>query len=376
MKPMRLSISSTLLKMRRISISGEIGALPNSSLYLSQNFSSVCSEILMRERSTTTVSVFCLARATCSLLSIQGLDFLVLLYTIFLNRQKAGNRRRALQKLYEFNFGRISVEKSPLDTDAKRSIVKDDMAGSPQHGIPTYSLSDIRMSVGEHEFNKGRRLYEAGAVGHLHAVGNGYEAVVQGTHPYQVYVETREFDHGHCNCYLGENDELCKHMIALAIAAVHAYRPEATALDDTPLDTAVCSGEVRPLTEAEQLSVKAEITAALRHIKPYDGPSRVWFQYQDSLTQGVRKLLLALSKLPVCTDSVDIIINLLRRLDRKLLGAVDDSDGTVGDGMIEIVELLNLFTDLDPSLETYIRKHLLEGETFDWQDEYRPTRAK
>lgn len=242
------------------------------------------------------------------------------------------------------------------------------------HDIPAYSLNDIRLSVGEREFSKGLRLYESGAVKQLCAVGRGYEATVQGTHLYSVYVEARGFDYGNCTCYLGQNDELCKHIIALAIAAVHAYRPDATTLDDTPLGIAVCSGEVRALTEAERLSVKAEITAALRHIKSYNGPSWVWFQYQDSLTQGVRTLLLALASLPVCTESVDIVINLLKRLDRKLLDAVDDSDGTVGDGMIQIVELLNLFTHLDPSLEVYIRKRLPSGEMFDWQNEYHPDR--
>lgn len=250
------------------------------------------------------------------------------------------------------------------------------MTGSPQRDTPVYSLNDIRMSVGEHEFAKGQHVYESGAVERLRAVGNGYEAVVQGTHLYHVYVETRGLDYGYCTCYLGKNDEICKHMVATAIAAVHTYHPDATALDDTPLDVAVSSGEVRELTEAERLSIKAEITAALRHIKPYHGPSRVWFQYQDSLTQGIRKLLLALAKLPVCTDSVDIIIDLLKRLDRKLLGGVDDSDGTVGDGMVEIVEVLNLFTSHDPSLEAYIRKRLPEGEAFDWQNEYLPDRAE
>lgn len=242
------------------------------------------------------------------------------------------------------------------------------------HEIPAYSLNDIRIDAGEHEFSKGLRLYEKGAVGQLRATGGIYEAIVQGTHPYDVYVEARGFDYGNCTCYLGQKDELCKHMIALSIAAVHAYRPEATALDDTPLDTAACSGEVRALTEAERLSAKAEITTALRHIKAYNGPSRVWFEYQNSLTQGVRKLLLALSSLPVCVESVDIIINLLKRLDRKLLGAVDDSDGTVGGGMVQVVELLNLFTRFDSSLETYIRKHLPKGEVFDWQDAYHPGR--
>ena len=35
---------------------------------------------------------------------------------------------------------------------------------------------------------------------------------------------------------------------------------------------------------------KAEISGALRYIKAYEGPSRIWFVYQDSLIEGRNRL--------------------------------------------------------------------------------------
>lgn len=243
------------------------------------------------------------------------------------------------------------------------------MKTDAEHDIPAYTLMDIKLSVGEREFEKGMKLHESGVVQKMRALpGFGYEAVVQGTKPYSVEVAAAAFDRGNCSCYLGENDELCKHMIALAITAVCRYRPDATTIDSTPLDTAVCSGEIRPLADAERHDIKARITAALRHIKPYSGPSRVWFQYQDELTRGIREILLILADLPVCNESADIVINLLQRLDKKLMGGVDDSDGTVGGGMQQIVELLNLFASLDKMVGEHIHRTLPKGEVFDWHE--------
>lgn len=48
----------------------------------------------------------------------------------------------------------------------------------------------------------------------------GYSAVVLGTRPYNVSVSSRYYDRGNCDCYLGQRDVLCKHMVATALYAV------------------------------------------------------------------------------------------------------------------------------------------------------------
>ena len=233
--------------------------------------------------------------------------------------------------------------------------------------LPQFTLPDIHIGVGEDEFTKGLALYDKGAIGTITADYNGWQATVYGTHPYHVSVAAKSFDIGQCDCYIGLRDELCKHMIALAIALVHIYRPNDSTDITIPLDQAVCSSEVRDLTPAELKNTKADITKALTYIKNYNGPSSRWFQYQHSLIQGSRLTLLALANLPVCPKSVLICISTLKRLDKKVLGAVDDSDGTVGNLMCQIVELLNLFADSDPNLTPFIKKNLPKGEAFDWE---------
>ncbi len=234
--------------------------------------------------------------------------------------------------------------------------------------VTQYTISDIQLGVGDDEFNKGLNLYNKGAVNYIEKDFSGYSAIVLGSHDYIVNMSLISHDRGNCNCYLGQRDELCKHMIALAIALVYKFRPNDTKIIDIPLDQAICSGQKRDITEEEVKNIKFEIKRGLSFIKSYTGPSSKWFYYQDSLIKGSRLILLTLSKLPVCEKSADICIDLLKKLDKKLLsGGIDDSDGTIGDLMVQIVEVLNLFVSLDKNIKDYIKNNLPKGEVFDWE---------
>ncbi len=234
--------------------------------------------------------------------------------------------------------------------------------------IPQYTIADIQLGVGDHEFNKGLNLYNDGVVNHIKKDFSGYSAIVSGTHDYIVNVSLTSYDRGNCNCYLGQKDELCKHMIALAIALVYKYRPNDLEMIKQPLDQIVCSGDIRDITKDEIVEIKKGISIGVSLIKSYTGPSSKWFHYQDSLIKGSRLISLALSRLPVCKKSVDICINTLKKLDKKLLtGGVDDSDGTIGDLMFQIVEVLNLFVSFKNDLKEYIKDTLPKGEVFDWE---------
>src|SRR3989339_550498 len=234
--------------------------------------------------------------------------------------------------------------------------------------IPQFTIADIQLGVGNHEFNKGLELYKRGAVKNIKNDFFDYTATVSGTKDYLVAVNSSSYDRGDCNCYLGQKDQLCKHMIALAVAVVYKHRPNDTEIIKQPLDQAVCSGEIRDITKEEIKDIKVEISRGISLIKSYDGPSSKWFQYQDGLTKGSRLILMALSRLPVCEKSATICISLLKRLDKKLLnGGIDDSDGTVGDLMDQIVEVLNLFASLDDNLKKFIAKNLPKGEVFNWE---------
>ncbi len=230
-----------------------------------------------------------------------------------------------------------------------------------------YTIPDIQLGVGDSEFNKGLKLYEKGAVKKISDSFSGFRAIVSGTHEYHVGVSIEAYDRGICDCYVGQKNELCKHMIALAIAVVYKYRPKDTESIKHPVDQAVCSGIVRDATQNELDKAKSEINKGMSFLKRFSGPSSKWFQYQDSLVRGSRFILLALSKLPVCEKSVMICINTLKRLDRKACGGIDDSDGTIGDLMLKLVEVLNLFVSFDPNIKPFIKKKLPKGQIFDWE---------
>jgi len=233
--------------------------------------------------------------------------------------------------------------------------------------LPQFTLIDIQLGVGNQEFEKGMLLYKKGAVNNIEKDFSCFRAIVSGTHDYEVSVDVSSYDRGDCNCYIGQKDELCKHMIALAIALVYKYKPDDTKTIDHPLDQAVCSGYVRDITQEELDVAKTEIKEGIAFVKSYSGPSSKWFQYQDSLTKGSRLILLAISKIPVCEVSVMLCIDTLKKVDKKILKGVDDSDGTVGEMMCQIVEVLNLFVSFDKSLKGFIRKRLPKGEAFDWE---------
>jgi len=230
-----------------------------------------------------------------------------------------------------------------------------------------FTISDIQIGVGNLEFDKAFSLYKKGSVNNIKEDYFGFSAIVSGTHDYEVNVSSSSYDRGNCNCYIGQKDTLCKHMIALAIALVYRYRPNDVKTIEEPLDQAVCLGKVRSITKEEIEKTKFEISNAMTFIKSYDVPSSKWFLYQDSLINGSRLILLALSKIPVCKDSVIICMNILKRLDKKVLNGVDDSDGTVSGLIFQIVELLNLFVSFDNSLKSFITKKLPKGESFDWE---------
>ncbi len=107
----------------------------------------------------------------------------------------------------------------------------------------------------------------------------------------------------------------------------------------------------------------------MRCVKAYNGPSRTWFVYQASLSEGVNRLASIVSELPVCEASAHLVVDMLLRLDRKLCtGGVDDSDGVVGTFIEETVEMLKQYAALEPSCICAF--HTLEDrETcFGWEE--------
>ena len=233
---------------------------------------------------------------------------------------------------------------------------------------PKYDLDKIKFATDEPTFEKAVDLYESGKVTQFEEGIGGYSALVLGTKPYRVSVEARQYDLATCECYLGQNDTLCKHMVAVAIRAVTGGKLLSDE-DKRFVSQVTCSGRLGELNKEELATTKKEITGAMKYIKPYNGPSRIWFSYQSSLSEGCNRLSKIVSELPVSEQTAKLLIDMLLRLDNKLCrSGVDDSDGTVGGFIEETVQVLKEYAKLDPAC-TKTFNDLKDKETcFGWEE--------
>ena len=234
---------------------------------------------------------------------------------------------------------------------------------------PKYNLDKIKFATDMPTFEKAVGLYEGGKITQFKEELNGFFAVVLGTKPYKVYVSNLRYDEGDCACYLGQNDVLCKHVVAVAIWAVTGGMP-LSGEDKKLAGNPTCSGLLGGLNKEELGAVKKAITGSMKYIKPYNGPSRIWFLYQNSLAEGCSRLAKTVSELPVSRQTAKLLVDMLLRIDNKLCrGGVDDSDGVVGGFIEETVEVLKKYAFLDSSCIETFRK--LEGRKtcFGWEEQ-------
>lgn len=233
---------------------------------------------------------------------------------------------------------------------------------------PEFTLDKIKFATDRPTFEKAVELYERGKVTQFKEGIGSYSATVLGGKPYRVSVESRQYGLATCECYLGQNDTLCKHMVAVSIHAVMAGKP--LTMEDVQLvDQPCASGKLGELSKTDLSARKKEITSAMRYIKPYHGPSRIWFAYQNSLSEGCARLSAIVSRLPISEEAADLLVDLLLGLDNKLChGGVDDSDGTVGTFIEEVVQMLKTYADLEPLCKNAFWK-LKDIETcFGWEE--------
>jgi hypothetical protein len=233
---------------------------------------------------------------------------------------------------------------------------------------PQYDLEKIRFATDASTFGKAVGLYESGNVTHFTEERGAYSAIVLGAKPYRVVVEARRHDYGQCDCYLGQKKMFCKHMVAVAIYAVQKGNPLIQE-DKRHVTRPACSRKLGTLDKEELTAVKQSVTDALKYIKPYHGPSRLWLSYQQSLSEGCRRLAKVISDLPVGEQTAKLIVDLLLRLDKKVsYGGTDDSDGRVGSFMDEAVRVLEEYATLDPDCITVFRRLEHKETSFGWEE--------
>lgn len=235
---------------------------------------------------------------------------------------------------------------------------------------PHFDINKIKFATAESIYKKAIDLYESGKVTGFEEKFNGFSAIVLGTKPYRVFVEEKRYDYGRCECYLGQNETLCKHMVAVALYAVLGGKPLKQE-DKKVIYSPKCSGNLGELSKKQLTEVEESINAAIKYIKPYRGPSKIWFSYQDSLSEGCNRLSSIVSELPVSFETADLMIKLLLRLDKKLtLGGVDDSDGEVGGFIEETVGVLLEYAKLKPSCIKSFQQLSGKETCFSWEEPF------
>ena len=233
---------------------------------------------------------------------------------------------------------------------------------------PQFNLDKIKFATDQPTYKRAVGLYEDGKVSQFEEDLGGYAAVVLGTQPYSVIVSARHYDRGSCNCYVGQNETLCKHMVAVALYAVKEGK-KLSKEDKESVSSPACSGKLRELSKQELSEAKKDVTSAMRYIKPYNGPSRIWFAYQNSLDEGCARLSKLVSELPVSEQTARVLVDMLLRLDKKLFqGGVDDSNGTVGGFIEDVVNVLKEFAWQDPQCVNAFKKLVGRETCFGWEE--------
>ncbi len=231
-----------------------------------------------------------------------------------------------------------------------------------------FNLDKIKYATDQPTYQKAVDLYESGKVTQVEEDIDSYSGVVLGTQPYDVSIEANRFGFGYCNCYLGEKDILCKHIVALSIF-VAMNGEKLSDKDKTQVITPVCSENLGELNKEQLAEIKKSFTSSLRYIKPYSGPSRTWFAYQNSLDEGCARLTKLVSDLPVSEQTAKLLVDILLRLDKKLCtGGVDDLDGTVSGFMEELVLILKDFAKLDQNCIKAFKKLRGQETCFGWEE--------
>lgn len=85
---------------------------------------------------------------------------------------------------------------------------------------PDYNFQTIKDGVDKKLWDKAIDICRNDKITEFAEFYSGYTALVLGSEPYDTAVSNTNFRQGDCNCFLGQQGILCKHIIALAIFAV------------------------------------------------------------------------------------------------------------------------------------------------------------
>lgn len=220
---------------------------------------------------------------------------------------------------------------------------------------PKFTSQDIKYSVDEAVLERAKKLFKSEKVGKISEDNGGYCATVQGGDVYFVSISRKNIDYGHCDCYMGQKNQLCKHMIALGLAVLDLFGKIENTSNDSPEN----------LKEVKQL-----VSKGIRKIKPYVGPSKIWFSYQRKLDIAAGIIEEAVKNLLANKENAKYLWSLVLKLSDKLAtGGIDDSNGTIGGCISKLVKQCGQFAINKNELRTMVQEFTKDDTGFGFEDE-------
>lgn len=226
-------------------------------------------------------------------------------------------------------------------------------------GTPKFSYDDVKFSTDRAIVARALKLFTDRKVQDFRELRSGdYAATIIGTEPYKVLLDNKRIDNANCTCYMGQNDQLCKHVLALALYVLH----RAKLIDER--------GGPIGVAKLRQGDACDHIAAALRKIRGYTGSSRVWFAYQRKLGVAAGMIQDAVVLLEPTLDDTKYLWKLVLKLSRKLSdGGVDDSDGIIGNTIYCIIERITNAARADSEIMRWARQHCVEDTGFGFEED-------
>ncbi len=162
--------------------------------------------------------------------------------------------------------------------------------------IPSFTYHDVRFADSSAVFARAVQLFKSKKVAEFQELPNGYRAIVLGTKPYRVEMSAKRIDYADCTCCMGQNDQLCKHMLALALQALYIYEQ----IDDT--------GAPIGASQFDPVDAPAHVAAGMRYLRSYGGGSKEWFAYQQKLAIGTSMITEAIQSIPASTKKTRCLV--------------------------------------------------------------------
>lgn len=231
-----------------------------------------------------------------------------------------------------------------------------------------FSFSDIQYGIDESLLKRAQGLLRANSIQNFQEHERIYNARVLGSKDnlYEVSINKDSYEKGFCNCYLGEHDYLCKHMITLALFVLF----QEGEIDNQGNSLA---------EEKEDLSFKELISKGMQKITYYNGNSSTWFQYQDKLDTAARMISRGIEKTPTDISSLKYLLGIAKRINKKLLNGVDDSNGTIWpliQGCIDKILDSAVLHSNDPLMIKIIKEGASWDSGFDFENSFKDFLAK